>query len=144
MPLNIPSNITIFTLSIWQPLYGLNIKLLDLHLNILSKSESQILIDQIEQIQKSLTLIPINGDSKVIIAAILSEQDELYQKEIKKRHASKFVQLSQSHLLIDLHVRYVHMWIFIAISPFGSCFFLEWNFRFLVRSPRLVSGVCWL
>jgi high-affinity iron transporter len=60
-----------------------HIQLLDLHSGILSKSESLSLINQINQIQKTLTLIPSGGNSNTIIASILSEADEQYQIAIQ-------------------------------------------------------------
>ncbi|MCE9617772.1 MAG: FTR1 family iron permease [Nitrosarchaeum sp.] len=61
----------------------IHIKLLDLHSAILSKSESQDLINQIEQLQETLTLIPSGGNSNTVIASILSEADEQYQIAIQ-------------------------------------------------------------
>lgn len=61
----------------------IHIKLLDLHSSILSKSESQDLINQIVQLQETLTLIPSGGNSNTIIASILSEADEQYQTAIQ-------------------------------------------------------------
>ena len=60
-----------------------HIGLLDLHSSILSKSESQDLINQINQLQKTLTLIPSGGNPAVIIVSILSEADEQYQIAIQ-------------------------------------------------------------
>jgi high-affinity iron transporter len=57
----------------------IHIGLLDLHSSIISKSESKVLIEQIEQIQKTLTSIPLEGNSQVITSDILSEADEMYQ-----------------------------------------------------------------
>ncbi len=61
----------------------IHIKLLDLHSGILSKSKSQDLINQINQLQETLTLIPSGGNSNTIIASILSEADEQYQIAIQ-------------------------------------------------------------
>ena len=61
----------------------IHIKLLDLHSLILSKSESQDLINQIDQLQETLTLIPSGGNSNTIVASILSEADEQYQTAIQ-------------------------------------------------------------
>ena len=61
----------------------IHIKLLDLHSSILSKSESQDLINQIDQLQETLTLTPSGGNSNTIIASILSEADEQYQTAIQ-------------------------------------------------------------
>lgn len=57
----------------------IHISLLDLHSNIISKSESQTLIEQIEQIQKTLISVTLEGNSQVITSDILSEADEMYQ-----------------------------------------------------------------
>jgi high-affinity iron transporter len=56
-----------------------HIKLLDLHSGILSKSEPQDLIDQIDQLQDTFTIITSGGNTNIIIASILSEADEQYQ-----------------------------------------------------------------
>ena len=72
-----------------------HIKLLDLHSGILSKSKSQDLINQIDQLQETLTLIPSGGNSNTIIASILSEADEQYQIAIQNdAHESYFLTLS--------------------------------------------------
>ncbi len=60
-----------------------HIGLLDLHSSILSKSDSQDLINQINQLQETLTLIPSGGNSNIIIVSILSEADEQYQIAIQ-------------------------------------------------------------
>src|SRR3990167_4074657 len=56
-----------------------HILLLDLHSNILSKSESSNLINQIDQLQETLLPIPSSGNSNVVIVSLLSEADEQYQ-----------------------------------------------------------------
>ncbi|MEK6929976.1 MAG: iron permease, partial [Thermoproteota archaeon] len=60
-----------------------HIRLLDLHSDILSKSEPRDLINQINQLQKTLTIIPSGGNPNIIIASILSEADEQYQIAIQ-------------------------------------------------------------
>ncbi|NOS61852.1 MAG: FTR1 family iron permease [Nitrosarchaeum sp.] len=57
----------------------IHIKLLDLHSGILSKSEHRDLINQIDQLQDTFTIITSGGNSNIIITSILSEADEQYQ-----------------------------------------------------------------
>ena len=68
----------------------IHIQLLDLHSGILSKSESPSLINQINQLQKTLTLIPSGGNSSTIIASILSEADEQYQIAIQDDNSESY------------------------------------------------------
>ena len=68
----------------------IHIGLLDLHSGILSKSEPQDLINQINQLQKTLTLIPSGGNSNIIIASILSEADEQYQIAIQDDNSESY------------------------------------------------------
>ncbi|HET9010141.1 MAG TPA: FTR1 family protein [Nitrosarchaeum sp.] len=73
----------------------IHIGLLDLHSGILAKSESSNLIDQINQLQESLTNIPFDGNSNVVIFSILSEADEQYQMAIQNNDfESYFLTLS--------------------------------------------------
>ena len=67
-----------------------HIKLLDLHSGILSKSEPQDLIHQIDQLRETFTLIPSGGNSNVIIASILSEADEQYQIAIQDDNSESY------------------------------------------------------
>src|SRR3989338_10607817 len=82
-----------------------HIGLLDLHSSILSKSESQDLINQINQLQKTLTLIPSGGNPNIIVASILSEADEQYQIAIQDDNSeSYFLTLSlieHSKIILD-------------------------------------------
>ncbi len=82
-----------------------HIGLLDLHSGILSKSEPQDLINQINQLQKALTLIPSGGNPNIITASILSEADEQYQIAIQDDNPeSYFLTLSlieHSKIILD-------------------------------------------
>ncbi|MBI2643464.1 MAG: FTR1 family iron permease, partial [Nitrosarchaeum sp.] len=82
-----------------------HIGLLDLHSGILSKSEPQDLINQINQLQKTLTLIPSGGNPNIIIVSILSEADEQYQIAIQDDNfESYFLTLSlieHSKIILD-------------------------------------------
>ncbi|MEC4848269.1 MAG: FTR1 family protein [Nitrosarchaeum sp.] len=73
----------------------IHLELLDLHSSILSKSESQNLIDQINKLQETLPSNSLDDDSNVIVAFILSEADEQYQTFIQhKSDESYFFTLS--------------------------------------------------
>ncbi|MBS3926482.1 MAG: FTR1 family protein [Nitrosarchaeum sp.] len=63
----------------------IHLELLDLHSSILSKSNSQNLIVQINNLQKTLPSGSLDTDSNVIAAFILSEADEQYQKFIQHK-----------------------------------------------------------
>jgi high-affinity iron transporter len=63
---------------------NIHLELLDLHSGILSKSESQNLINQINKLQENFPLISLDDDSNVTVAFILSEADEQYQVFTKK------------------------------------------------------------
>ena len=82
-----------------------HIQLLDLHSNILSKSEPSDLINQINQLQETLLLIPSGGNSNIIIASLLSEADEQYQTAIQDNNPeSYFLTLSiieHSKIILD-------------------------------------------
>lgn len=82
----------------------IHIKLLDLHSGILSKSEPQDLIDQIDQLQDTFTIIA-GGNPNIIIASILSEADEQYQIAMQDDDAeSYFLTLSlieHSKIILD-------------------------------------------
>ncbi|MGI0057864.1 MAG: FTR1 family iron permease [Nitrosarchaeum sp.] len=67
-----------------------HIELLDLHTSILSKSDSQDLINQINSLQEILTLIPLGGNSNIILVSILSEADEQYQIAIQDDNAESY------------------------------------------------------
>lgn len=67
-----------------------HILLLDLHSNILSKSESADLINQIDQLQETLLLIPSGGNSNIVIASLLSEADEQYQIAIQDDNTESY------------------------------------------------------
>lgn len=74
---------------------NIHLELLDLHSGILSKSESQNLIDQINKLQETLPSNSLDDDSNVIVAFILSEADEQYQTFIQhKSDESYFFTLS--------------------------------------------------
>jgi high-affinity iron transporter len=60
-----------------------HIKLLDLHSGIFSKLDSKDLINEIDQLQETFTLIPSSVNSNIIITSILSEADEQYQLAIQ-------------------------------------------------------------
>ncbi len=64
---------------------NVHLDLLDLHSDILSKSESQNLINQINKLQETFPLISLDDDSNVIVAFILSEADEQYQRFVQHR-----------------------------------------------------------
>ena len=85
----------------------IHIELLDLHSGILSKSKSQDLINQIDQLQETFTLIPSGGNSHIIISFILSEADEKYQMAIQNDISeSYFLTLSlieHSKIILDQH-----------------------------------------
>ncbi|MEX2193536.1 MAG: FTR1 family protein [Nitrosarchaeum sp.] len=67
-----------------------HILLLDIHSNILSKSESKNLINQIVQLQETLSLIPSNGNSNTLIVSLLSEADEQYQIAIQDNNTESY------------------------------------------------------
>jgi len=74
---------------------NVHLELLDLHSGILAKSNSQNLIVQINNLQDTLPSNSLDGDSNVIVAFILSEADEQYQKFIQhKSDESYFFTLS--------------------------------------------------
>ncbi len=74
---------------------NIHLELLDLHSGILSKSESQNLIDQINKLQETLPSNSLDDESNVIVAFILSEADEQYQTFIQhKSDESYFFTLS--------------------------------------------------
>ncbi|MBM2818731.1 MAG: family iron permease, partial [Nitrosarchaeum sp.] len=61
----------------------IHIKLLDLHSGIFSKLDSKDLINEIDQLQETFTLVPSGVNSNIIITSILSEADEQYQLAIQ-------------------------------------------------------------
>lgn len=67
-----------------------HIELLDLHSSILSKSNSQDLIDRINQLQETLKSIPLDGNSNIIVASILAEADEQYQIAIQDDNSESY------------------------------------------------------
>jgi len=74
---------------------NVHLELLDLHSGILSKSESQNLINHIDKLQETFPLYLIDDDSNAIVASILSEADDQYQSFIKnQRDESYFFTLS--------------------------------------------------
>ncbi len=83
----------------------IHIKLLDLHSSILSKSESQDFINQIDQLQETLTLIPSGGNSNAITASILSEADEQYQTAMQNDDVESYLLsvslIKQSKLILE-------------------------------------------
>lgn len=82
---------------------NMHLELLDIHSGILSKTESQNLIDQINKLQETLPSSSLDDDSNVVMAFILSEADEQYQTFIKhKSDESYFFTLS----LID-HSKFI-------------------------------------
>ena len=68
----------------------IHIKLLDLHSGILSKSHSEDLADQITMLQETLSKIPTNGNSRIIVSSILSEADEQYQTAIQQDNSESY------------------------------------------------------
>lgn len=60
-----------------------HIKLLDLHSGIFSKLDSKDLINEIDQLQETFTLVPSGVNSNIIITSVLSEADEQYQLAIQ-------------------------------------------------------------
>ncbi len=68
-----------------------HIELLDLHSSILSKSESQDLINQINKLQEILKIIHSDENSYIVIASILSEADEQYQTAIQKDNTESYL-----------------------------------------------------
>ncbi|PIW34663.1 MAG: iron permease, partial [Nitrosopumilales archaeon CG15_BIG_FIL_POST_REV_8_21_14_020_33_23] len=54
----------------------MHIELLDLHSGILSKSNPPDLINQINQLQETLSLVPLGENLNIVVAFILSETDE--------------------------------------------------------------------
>jgi len=67
-----------------------HIELLDLHSSILSKSESPDLINQINQLQEKLKIIP-SDENYIVIASILSEADEQYQTAIQNDNPESYI-----------------------------------------------------
>jgi high-affinity iron transporter len=68
----------------------IHIELLDLHSSILSKSDSETLINQINKIQELFSQIPFNGNSNILASSILSEADEQYQLAIQQNNLESY------------------------------------------------------
>lgn len=68
----------------------IHIELLDLHSSILSKSDSETLINQINKIQDLFLQIPFNGNSNILASSILSEADEQYQLAIRQNNLESY------------------------------------------------------
>ena len=74
---------------------NMHIELLDLHSGILSKSTPSDLINQINPLQETLSLVPLGENLNIIVAFILSETDEQYQMFIQHQtDESYFMTLS--------------------------------------------------
>ena len=74
---------------------NMHIELLDLHSGILSKSNPPDLVNQINQLQETLSLVPLGENFHIIVAFILSETDEQYQMFVQHQtDESYFMTLS--------------------------------------------------
>jgi high-affinity iron transporter len=67
-----------------------HIKLLDLHSGIFSKLDSKDLINEIDQLQETFTLVPSGVNSNIIITSVLSEADEQYQLAIQDNNPESY------------------------------------------------------
>ena len=68
----------------------IHIELLDLHSSILSKSDSEALIEQINKINGLFLQVPLDGNSNIITSSILSEADEQYQLAIQRKNSESY------------------------------------------------------
>ena len=74
---------------------NMHIELLDLHSGILSKSNPPDLVNQINQLQETLSLVPLGDNLNIVVAFILSETDEQYQMFVQHQtDESYFMTLS--------------------------------------------------